>query len=132
VRWSFFNTMSTSMPGLISCRFLPAIWYNPFCLWQPMLLEPISKMSFASRLWRDWCPALNPRHTIVCLRFTPTEILGSDGKSRFAGKLGPAARVPAKPLGEDGILNQNPIFEMGSKPAWSLIKAVNLTSQEYG
>ena len=29
-------------------------------------------------------------------------------------KLGPAARVPAKPLGEDGILNQNPIFEMGS------------------
>jgi hypothetical protein len=25
-----------------------------------------------------------------------------------------AARVPAKPLGEDGILNQNPIFEMGS------------------
>ena len=29
-------------------------------------------------------------------------------------KLGPAARVPAKPLGEDGILNQNPIFEIGS------------------
>ena len=29
-------------------------------------------------------------------------------------KLGPAARVPAKPLGEDGILNQNPIFEKGS------------------
>ena len=29
-------------------------------------------------------------------------------------KLGPAACVPAKPLGEDGILNQNPIFEMGS------------------
>jgi hypothetical protein len=28
-------------------------------------------------------------------------------------KLLPAARVPAKPLGEDGILNQNPIFEMG-------------------
>jgi hypothetical protein len=25
-----------------------------------------------------------------------------------------AARVPAKPLGEDGILNQNPIFEMDS------------------
>jgi hypothetical protein len=25
-----------------------------------------------------------------------------------------AARVPAKPLGEGGILNQNPIFEMGS------------------
>jgi hypothetical protein len=24
----------------------------------------------------------------------------------------PAARVPAKPLGEVGILNQNPIFEM--------------------
>ena len=30
-------------------------------------------------------------------------------------KLGPVARVPAKPLGEDGILNQNPIFEMGSR-----------------
>ena len=29
-------------------------------------------------------------------------------------QLGRAARVPAKPLGEDGILNQNPIFEMGS------------------
>jgi hypothetical protein len=29
-------------------------------------------------------------------------------------KLGPAARVPAKPLGEDGILNQNPIFETAS------------------
>jgi len=29
-------------------------------------------------------------------------------------KLGPAARVPAKPLGEDGILNQNPIIEMDS------------------
>jgi hypothetical protein len=32
-------------------------------------------------------------------------------------KLGPAAPVPAKPLfshGEDGIWNQNPIFEMGS------------------
>jgi hypothetical protein len=29
-------------------------------------------------------------------------------------KLRPAARVPAKPSGEDGILNQNPIFEIGS------------------
>ena len=46
--------------------------------------------------------------------FRPTKIMGSDGKSRSAGKRGPAARVPAKPLGEDGILNQNPIFEMGS------------------
>jgi len=44
----------------------------------------------------------------------PTKRILSDGKSRAAGKLGPAARVPAKPLGEDGILNQNPIFEMGS------------------
>jgi hypothetical protein len=33
----------------------------------------------------------------------PTKIMGSDGKSRAAGKLRPAA-----------ILNQNPIFEMGS------------------
>ena len=30
-------------------------------------------------------------------------------------KLGPAARVSAKPLGQDGTLNQNPIFEMASK-----------------
>jgi hypothetical protein len=30
-------------------------------------------------------------------------------------KLGPAARVPAKPSGEDGIWNQNPIFETASK-----------------
>jgi len=30
-------------------------------------------------------------------------------------KLGPAARVSAKPLGEDGSSNQNPIFEMASK-----------------
>ena len=29
-------------------------------------------------------------------------------------QLGPAARDPAKPLSEDGILNQNPIFELGS------------------
>jgi hypothetical protein len=34
-------------------------------------------------------------------------------------KLGPAARVPAKPSGEDGILNQNPIFETG--PRYSLL-----------
>ena len=32
-------------------------------------------------------------------------------------KLGSAARVPAKPIGKDGILNQNPIFEMGSNVA---------------
>ena len=38
-----------------------------------------------------------------------------DGESSNAGKLGPAARVPAKPSGEEGILNQNPIFETGSK-----------------
>jgi hypothetical protein len=34
----------------------------------------------------------------------PTKIIGSGGKSRNAGKLGPAA-----------ILNQNPIFEMASR-----------------
>jgi hypothetical protein len=33
----------------------------------------------------------------------PTKLIGLDGKSRSAGKLGPAA-----------ILNQNPTFEMGS------------------
>ena len=45
----------------------------------------------------------------------PTDSIRSDGESRNAGKLRPAARVPAKPLGEEGILNQNPIFEMDSK-----------------
>jgi len=30
-------------------------------------------------------------------------------------KPGSAARVPAKPLGEDGILNQNPFFEAAYK-----------------
>jgi hypothetical protein len=49
--------------------------------------------------------------------FRPTKIIESGGKSRSAGKLGCAARVPAKPIGEDGILNQNPIFEMGSNVA---------------
>ena len=44
----------------------------------------------------------------------PTRSIKSDGEYRNAGKLGPAARVPAKPLGEDGILNHNPIFEMDS------------------
>jgi hypothetical protein len=38
-----------------------------------------------------------------------------DPPRRTSGlKLGTAAPVPAKPLGEDGILNQNPIFEMDS------------------
>jgi hypothetical protein len=37
-------------------------------------------------------------------------------------KLGPAARVPAKPLGEDGILNQNPIFEMDSNLTFRSMK----------
>jgi hypothetical protein len=31
VRWSFFSTISTSVPGFISRRFFAAIWYNPFC-----------------------------------------------------------------------------------------------------
>jgi hypothetical protein len=50
-------------------------------------------------------------------------------------KLGPAARVPAKPLGEDGILNQNPIFEMGSNTIWlfqSEDKLLLIRSQFYG
>jgi hypothetical protein len=46
--------------------------------------------------------------------YDPQRRKKSDGESSNAGKLGSAARVPAKPLGEDGILNQNPIFEMGS------------------
>jgi len=55
----------------------------------------------------------------------PTKRILSGGKSRAAGKLGPVARVPAKPLGEDGILNQNPIFEMGSRK--TLLHNANLT-----
>jgi hypothetical protein len=70
-----------------------------------------------------WCLVANPS---TRLRRTsglrPTKRIRSDGESSNAGKLGPAARVPAKPLGEDGILNQNPIFEMGSnrgfQPEW--------------
>ena len=50
----------------------------------------------------------------VCLRFATHKDIRSDGESSYAGKLGSVALVPAKPLGEDGILNQNPIFEMGS------------------
>jgi hypothetical protein len=43
----------------------------------------------------------------VACGFRPTKGIRPGGKSRLAGKLGPAA-----------ILNQNPIFEMGSgKPA---------------
>jgi len=41
----------------------------------------------------------------------PTKIMGSGGKSRSAGKLGPAA-----------ILNQNPIFETGSNEIIALQK----------
>jgi hypothetical protein len=56
--------------------------------------------------------------------FWPPAFIGGIGASfqildiqQYASglKLGTAARVPAKPLGEDGILNQNPIFETGSK-----------------
>jgi hypothetical protein len=54
------------------------------------------------------------------LRFATPKGVRSDGESSNAGKLGPAARVPAKPFGEDGILNQNPIFETGSiKPLFN-------------
>jgi len=55
-------------------------------------------MSFGLRLWR------------IGASFQILEILMySSGM-----KLGPAARVSAKPLGEDGNLSQNPIFEMAS------------------
>jgi hypothetical protein len=52
--------------------------------------------------------------------FWPNIFVGAEFKildiQQYASgfKFGPAVRVPAKPLGEDGILNQNPIFEMGS------------------
>ena len=47
----------------------------------------------------------------------PAKGIGSDGKFRFAGNFDPAAPVSAKPLfsrGEDGIFNQNAVFEMAS------------------
>jgi len=54
----------------------------------------------------------------VACGLRPTGKIWSDGKSRVAGKLGPAAPVPAKPRflrGEYGIWNPNPIFEMASR-----------------
>ena len=67
------------------------------------MIEPISKMSFG--------PIRQRRiNLFVGVFFKILDI--QQYASGF--KLGPAARVPAKPLGEDGILNQNPIFEMGS------------------
>jgi len=77
------------------------------------ILEPISKMSFGPisllvpRLKSSTYNSMPP----VCDAPKYNKI---DAESSYAGKLGPAARVSAKPLGEDGILNQNPIFEMGS------------------
>jgi hypothetical protein len=68
------------------------------------LIEPISKMSFG----------LPPLSAGLVPRFK-SSTYRADGESSNAGKFGPAARVPAKPLGEDGILNQNPIFEMDSR-----------------
>jgi hypothetical protein len=66
-------------------------------------LEPISKMSFG----------LPPFSAGLVSRFKSSIRL-----RRTCGlKLGPAVRVPAKPRfsrGEEGILNQNPIFETGS------------------
>jgi hypothetical protein len=53
-------------------------------------------------------------------------------------KFGPAARVPAKPLGEDGILNQNPIFEMASGKcpymltmAWLFVKFKSILNRPH-
>ena len=66
--------------------------------------EAISKMSFG--------PTRQRRINI----FVGASLQILDIQQYASGlKLGPAARVPAKPLGEDGILNQNPIFEMASR-----------------
>jgi hypothetical protein len=96
---------------------------------QGLYLEPTSKMSFGPiSLLVPRFKSFDPPQRTSGLRPTkiirsdgkssnagrPTRRIRSDGESRNAGKLGPAARVPAKPFGEDGILNQNPIFEMGS------------------
>jgi hypothetical protein len=78
-----------------------------------VLLEPISKMSFGPISL--WVPRFKSSTTNRLLPvYDPQKYNKIDGESSNAGKLGLAARVPAKPLGEDGILNQNPIFEMGS------------------
>ena len=46
--------------------------------------------------------------------FDPQRLLDQMASPAQREKLGPAAPVPAKPYGEDGILKQNPIFEMDS------------------
>ena len=89
------------------------------------LLEPVSKMSFGPTRQRRINIFVGASLQILDIQqhasgLRPTKFIGSGGKSRSAGKLGPAARVPAKPLGEDGILNQNPIFEMGSSERFNL------------
>jgi len=62
-----------------------------------------------------WFQILDPpQGPAVC---DPAKGIGSDGKFRFAGNFDPAAPVSAKPLfsrGEDGIFNQNAVFEMAS------------------
>ena len=63
-------------------------------------LEPISKMSFGPISF------LVPR--FPALLDSPSDLILSVGHKSEA-----VALVPSKPLGEDGILNQNPIFEMG-------------------
>jgi hypothetical protein len=47
-----------------------------------------------------WCRVSNPSSRL---------------RRTFGLELSRAARVSAQPLGEDGILNQNPIFEIASK-----------------
>jgi hypothetical protein len=69
--------------------------------WDTYFLKPTSKMSFGP------ISLLEPRFKSSTYNsmppvYDPPKYDKIDGKSRNAGKLGPAA-----------ILNQNPIFEMG-------------------
>ena len=75
-------------------------------------MKPSQKCLLAQYLC--WYLVSNPQHTIVASGLRPTGSIRSDGESRTAGKRGPVARVTAKPLGEDGILNQNPILDTAS------------------
>ena len=88
--------LSTSMPDSIFPLTLPIPVISPHCLHQTL-----SRTHLKNVFW----PNIFVGASLQILNI-----------QQYASglKLGPAARVPAKPLGEDGILNQNPIIEMDS------------------
>jgi len=88
--------LSTSMPDSIFPLTLPIPVISPHCLHQTL-----SRTHLKNVFW----PNIFVGASLQILNI-----------QQYASglKLGPAARVPAKPLGKDGILNQNPIIEMDS------------------